>query len=1023
MQWQRVLRGWVAALVVAAAVAAVGLVPAGPAGAAPVLTIDPAGDLVDGQRVTVSGSDFPSGEVVILAQCPSGTTEVFAGEPCRYGGGEVDGDGNLEARIAVRAILGAGTEVEVDCRPPGACEVLAAIFDPQAGTDQVVARTALPFDPDGPVAPPPTIEVAPNEALVDGQTVDVSGEGVVDRSLAIVQCRAAPAGWSDCDDETTGYVEAPEGTFSQPYEVFAILGTGTGDQVDCRQADACVLAAVGEDGDWAAGVTTVPLAFAPDGPLLPAPTLTLTPAEGLVDGQQVEVVGRGFTRGSAMWNMQIHQCAPSPAPERCRTSFDRFIPVDEDGGFTFTLPVTARVETADGLHDCRTGPERCSLVATTSGVTSPRAASAELVFDPDGPLLPEPVVEVEPAAGLGDFTSVAIDGSDFTPGSRVTVQVCRTGSRPGGEECDGTNGESPTAGTDGRIVTEIAVFAGNAGRPGALDCRQAPGCEVVATDGARGISARRALDFGPPDAPRGRYLDPVFDDVEVTRDVLYRQAEDYAGNPVDLRLDVYRPAGDTATARPAIVWMYGGWFAFGDKRDSYIVDFATESARRGYVGVAINYRERPGTSTDAATIIAAMYDAYDDALAAVDHLKANADEYGVDPDAISASGWSAGGVTSLNLAYLPGERGPATSPIAAALPIAGVMLPRMDPGEPPSMLFYGTDDTTLPPGTNNSPKVCPLAEALDIACELVTYDGDDHSVVGRSDDIVRRGTDFVADQVLDPLGYFALTADAGGPYSVDEGSTVALDGSGSRSGSAGDGLSYAWSPAARVDEPTSATPTLRGVDDGTETVELAVTNRHGIADRATAEVVTRNVAPTIADARAGGATGSRSVALTANVTDPGAADTHTATVDWGDGHTGPATVDRSTGAVTVDARHDYARAGRYPVTLTVADDDGGSATWTGTVDVGCTIRGTDRADLLIGTRGRDTICGLGGDDVVLGAAGDDVLLGGPGNDLLIGGPGADVLDGQAGWDLVIGGAGDDTCTGELRLSCRAPHPT
>ncbi|MEX2554640.1 MAG: hypothetical protein WEB06_03305 [Actinomycetota bacterium] len=46
----------------------------------------------------------------------------------------------------------------------------------------------------------------------------------------------------------------------------------------------------------------------------------------------------------------------------------------------------------------------------------------------------------------------------------------------------------------------------------------------------------------------------------------------------------------------------------------------------------------------------------------------------------------------------------------------------------------------------------------------------------------------------------------------------------------------------------------------------------------------------------------------------------------------------------------------------------------------CTITGTDRDDLLIGTPGRDVICGRAGDDVIDGLGGDDVLIGGIGSD-------------------------------------------
>jgi acetyl esterase/lipase len=74
-----------------------------------------------------------------------------------------------------------------------------------------------------------------------------------------------------------------------------------------------------------------------------------------------------------------------------------------------------------------------------------------------------------------------------------------------------------------------------------------------------------------------RYLKAVFDEVEVTHGVVYRHAVDAHGNPVQLTLDVYEPAGDTASERPAVVWMHGGWFSDGDKAD--MADYAEAFAR------------------------------------------------------------------------------------------------------------------------------------------------------------------------------------------------------------------------------------------------------------------------------------------------------------------------------------------------------------------------------------------------------------------------------------------------------------
>lgn len=88
--------------------------------------------------------------------------------------------------------------------------------------------------------------------------------------------------------------------------------------------------------------------------------------------------------------------------------------------------------------------------------------------------------------------------------------------------------------------------------------------------------------------------------------------------------------------------------------------------------------------------------------------------------------------------------------------------------------------------------------------------------------------------------------------------------------------------------------------------------------------------------------------------------------------------------------------------------------------LGCTIRGDNGPDRLVGTSGRDVICGRGGDDVLLAGGGNDVVYGGPGRDVASGGAGKDrlyggrsgdvlrVRDGVSGNDLARGGLGKDT---------------
>jgi hypothetical protein len=84
------------------------------------------------------------------------------------------------------------------------------------------------------------------------------------------------------------------------------------------------------------------------------------------------------------------------------------------------------------------------------------------------------------------------------------------------------------------------------------------------------------------------------------------------------------------------------------------------------------------------------------------------------------------------------------------------------------------------------------------------------------------------------------------------------------------------------------------------------------------------------------------------------------------------------------------------------------------------IEGTDRDDVLIGTKGSDCILGYGGNDIIIGGRGDDflsggegrdALFGGRGDDVLLGGPGDDRLHGGPGRDIIYGGDGDDRIHG------------
>lgn len=237
----------------------------------------------------------------------------------------------------------------------------------------------------------------------------------------------------------------------------------------------------------------------------------------------------------------------------------------------------------------------------------------------------------------------------------------------------------------------------------------------------------------PPGAAPLRYRDAVFGAVTTTSNVTYGSALDQQGQPVTLRLDVYAPAGDTVTSRPAIVWVHGGSFSGGTKTSAELVDEATTFAKKGYVNASISYRlSASGCSASGptASCIQAIADAMHDAQAAVRFLRANATTYGIDPTRIAIGGTSAGAITALNVAYNPDDPGDSGTPgessaVRAAVSLSGAkILGSASAGEPAVLLFHGTADTTVPYQWAVSTR--DEAKAAGLPAYLTSWDGVGH---------------------------------------------------------------------------------------------------------------------------------------------------------------------------------------------------------------------------------------------------------------------------------------------------------
>jgi acetyl esterase/lipase len=276
-------------------------------------------------------------------------------------------------------------------------------------------------------------------------------------------------------------------------------------------------------------------------------------------------------------------------------------------------------------------------------------------------------------------------------------------------------------------------------------------------------------------AVHGRYVDKAFTNVsQIATGVTYKAADAAAGYANDLKFDAWAPAGDKVTKRPAIVWAFGGAFVAGTR--AMMNPDAQDSAQRGYVGITIDYRLQSGSGVLA--VATGIVPAYQDMMLAGEWIRAHADEYGIDPDAIIAGGVSAGAINAVNTVILPGNQlvangifvpqgtvNPATTPYVAAISNSGAELGAIQtvvgmarnysrPGQGPIIMFGGTSDTVVN-YKNWQLKTCDDHKAAGNVCEFHSYANEGHGVISHIAELRNLSAAFVMREVLSKKGYSA----------------------------------------------------------------------------------------------------------------------------------------------------------------------------------------------------------------------------------------------------------------------------
>lgn len=246
--------------------------------------------------------------------------------------------------------------------------------------------------------------------------------------------------------------------------------------------------------------------------------------------------------------------------------------------------------------------------------------------------------------------------------------------------------------------------------------------------------------------------------------LLYKQVDS-----ISLYLVVNYPSDfDPSEAHPAIVFFFGGGWNGGttDQFESH----TRYLAQRGLICFRADYRVRSRQGTT-------PFESLKDAKSAIRYIRERADELGVDPEKIVASGGSAGGhlaaATALTSAFNEGNDPFSYSCVPNALVLFNPVidngpggygyervgeaykdfspLHNIREGAPPTILFLGTKDKLIPVETARYYQT--VMEKVGSRCDLFLYEGQGHGFFNYGQFENYKNTVSETDRFLISLGY------------------------------------------------------------------------------------------------------------------------------------------------------------------------------------------------------------------------------------------------------------------------------
>ncbi|MDB5051076.1 MAG: hypothetical protein JWO30_4147 [Fibrobacteres bacterium] len=144
----------------------------------------------------------------------------------------------------------------------------------------------------------------------------------------------------------------------------------------------------------------------------------------------------------------------------------------------------------------------------------------------------------------------------------------------------------------------------------------------------------------------------VFATVKQTSNIQFGQNKNplYNNASVNLFMDVFEPVGDSCTKRPLIIFMWGGGFKTGTRKDE--TGTCQQFAKRGFTCVTSDYRMGVNGVDNPTNFGTPAFMSTQDTRAAVRFLRKNAALYSIDTGFIYVGGCSSGGYAAMWTGYL-----------------------------------------------------------------------------------------------------------------------------------------------------------------------------------------------------------------------------------------------------------------------------------------------------------------------------------------------------------------------------------